>query len=454
LNAIVNRFTRLLPALLMASVLVASAAVLFRSAQRVAFHGDESGWIASGLYYSDLVLSRDFTWEKWRCRDCYAWGSLNPQLGKLMIGLPLRISSSVFPSLPQDDFGGYYDFDRPFDQNVAQGRVPPVETLMRARRTSVVLGVLCCLLIFGIGYLCDSPWTAVSAAGLLLLNPLFLETASRVLTDIHYSTFLLSLCVVSVFLLKARRFQDVLVGSALCGLLAGLACSVKVTGIVVGGCYFLVIASYRYFVDGTGRLWFTSSLAIFGVSSILTIYASNPYYWPSAADFDTTALAAELRDVPAAIGNNRLQPPTQDDFPHVSRLLAFPLLFLRWQKLMTAQQSRPSAAWNGNRAVALQKELFWRYVSFRWELPFLLIGVIVCAIKIVDSINERRVHPLAVPLVYFGVNYVFISLFMKLNWGRYYLPTVIAGRVLIAVGIVYVVRFGAGLIRQAASLRP
>jgi hypothetical protein len=91
LTAIVNRFTRRLPVLLIASVLVASAAVLFRSAQRVSFHGDESGWIASGLYYSDLVLSRDFTWEKWRCRDCHAWGSLNPQLGKLMIGLPLSL---------------------------------------------------------------------------------------------------------------------------------------------------------------------------------------------------------------------------------------------------------------------------------------------------------------------------------------------------------------------------
>jgi 4-amino-4-deoxy-L-arabinose transferase-like glycosyltransferase len=212
---------------------------------------------------------------------------------------------------------------------------------MRARRTSVVLGVLCCLLIFGIGYMCDSPWTAVAAAGLLLMNPLFIETASRALTDIHYNMFLLSLCVVSVLVLKARRFKDVLAGSALCGLLAGLACSVKVTGIVVGGCYFLVIASYTHFVGGTRRLWFISSLAIFRVSSVLTIYASNPYYWPSAADFDATALAAELRDVPAAIRNRRQEPPTGDDFPHLSRLLAFPLLYLRWQKLMTAQQSRP-----------------------------------------------------------------------------------------------------------------
>ena len=148
-----------LMALLLASVTTVSAIVLSRSVQSTAFLGDESGWISSGIYYSDLVLNRDLTWEKWRCGACATWGSLNPQIGKLMIGLPLRIYSSIHSPERGDDFDGYYDFAQSFDANLAQGRVPPNRSLIRARSTTVVIGVLCCLLVFGIGYLSDSWWT-------------------------------------------------------------------------------------------------------------------------------------------------------------------------------------------------------------------------------------------------------------------------------------------------------
>ncbi|HSN76653.1 MAG TPA: hypothetical protein VL334_16400 [Anaerolineae bacterium] len=55
------------------------------------FNGDESGWISAGFHYADLLLSGDFSREVWECRDCGAWGSLNPHLGKLLIGVPLAL---------------------------------------------------------------------------------------------------------------------------------------------------------------------------------------------------------------------------------------------------------------------------------------------------------------------------------------------------------------------------
>jgi hypothetical protein len=442
---------RFAPALLSAFVVLTAAMILHRSVERTRFHGDESGWIASGLYYSELVLTRDFSWEKWNCPGCSNWGSLNPPVGKLMVGIPLTMHSRAHASDIERDFRGYYNFDVPFEQNVAEGRVPSAPTLLRARRTSAALGVLCCLLIFYIAYRADSYWTAIAAAALLLMNALFVESASRAMTDVHYSTFLLLLCAASLFVLQARARTHVLWGSAVCGVLTGLSCSVKVTGVLIGGCYFLALTAYKFWIDGMGRVWLLSSLSFIG-SSVVIIYALNPYYWPAPADMGVRAVVAEIRAVPDALGNKTLQ--SEDHFPHLSRLLAFPLLFRRWQAVMALQQSRLSANWNGSRSLAIHRELMFNNVSFRGETIFFLIGVVVCGIKIRDSLAERRVHPLAVPMMYFGVNYLFILFFLQLNWARYYLPTVIASRIIIAVGVVHVAALGIRMLRRAEGKSP
>lgn len=43
--------------------------------------------------------------------------------------------------------------------------------------------------------------------------------------------------------------------------------------------------------------------------------------------------------------------------------------------------------------------------------------------------------PWSVPLLCFAVNYFVLLAFVDLNWDRYYLPTVIADRALVAAGI-------------------
>jgi hypothetical protein len=50
-----------------------SSWVLFSNIERTTFHGDETGWIASGNYYSRLLLTLDFTQEKWECAPCEWW---------------------------------------------------------------------------------------------------------------------------------------------------------------------------------------------------------------------------------------------------------------------------------------------------------------------------------------------------------------------------------------------
>jgi hypothetical protein len=47
-----------------------------------------------------------------------------------------------------------------------------------------------------------------------------------------------------------------------------------------------------------------------------------------------------------------------------------------------------------------------------------------------------------VPLLYLLVNYLLIVVFLKLNWNRYYLPTIIAVDLISAAGIYGIARCG------------
>ncbi len=54
-----------------------SSWVLFSKIERTKFHGDETGWSASGDHYSNLLLTLDFIWEKWKCAKCIRVGREN-----------------------------------------------------------------------------------------------------------------------------------------------------------------------------------------------------------------------------------------------------------------------------------------------------------------------------------------------------------------------------------------
>ena len=83
-------------------VALISAFVLFSRVDKTEFHSDESGWISAGRYYTDLLWRCDFEWEKWECEACDGWGSLNMQLGKWLIGIPLELD----PQVRRQNFSG------------------------------------------------------------------------------------------------------------------------------------------------------------------------------------------------------------------------------------------------------------------------------------------------------------------------------------------------------------
>jgi len=433
-------------------VCLLSSALLFGKVGETSFSGDESGWIASGNYYSGLLLKGDFTRENWICPECGPWGSLNMPLGKLLIGIPLRIVSQE----TGQQFSSYYAWGQSLEENLKGGKVPPREILLQARRMSAVFGVLCCLLVFAIGYFSHNVWTSLMAALLLLINQLFTLSATRAMTDIHYNFFLLCLALSMFFVLKSRNKSYVMLASSFSGILAGLAGAVKITGIIIAGFVFLAVVLYEGILGKLQKRDIALSIALFSLVSLSTIYLSNLYFWPSFNAINGKAIIYEFQSLSKELAAGEVRGNgIRERYPQLSNLsnvLEFPNMFLRWRSFMLEQRTVwKSASWNGNRFASFHQRLLIEYRSFFLEGIFLVIGIATCYSALRSSLSTKEIAPLVIPFLYFVINYVFILTFMELNWARYYLPTVIASKVLIAVGIYEVTMHAYGYVGRLRS---
>jgi len=417
-------------------VALASTVVLFSHVKRTPFHGDESGWIAAGRYYTCLLGKGDFDWQKWDCKECGDWGSMNMHLGKFLIGIPLALD----PQARSQAFSRYYDFGASLEQNRQQGLVPPPETLTCARNASAVFGVFCSILVFAIGCYAYNTFVGLLSAGLLLVNPIFVNYATRAMPDVHYNFFLLCLCLAVLFFVRASSRKNALTSSAICGVFAGLACAVKITGILLGSALFVVALA-------TQQLWFVkrswkenfSLLVLFGLPALMVIYGLNPYFWPSLPALRDPAAGQEFKSYASELAESkRLPRQIRIRYPHfgtITRPLEFPRQFQRWKYWMSYAATTPLNHWRGrNRLLMLNYRLFMQFL-FPGEILLLAAGIVFVVGKRLPELSGFTDPGRLIPLQWFVVNYLFILTFMWLNWARYYLPTLVSIMPLAALGI-------------------
>ena len=418
-----------------AAILLCSAWILFAKIRTTVFHGDESGWIASAYYYTGLVSAGDLDRTKWEGRELGPWGSLNMHVGEWLIGISLKGTGKI----PPNAFSSLYDFDAPLYVNLREGRVPPRETLLRARRASAWFGAMCCVLVFAIGYVSFDVWTGLLAGALLMASNLFRILATQAMTDVFYLFFLLCGCLAIVLFAKATSRKRVVWIAGICGLLAGLACSVKITGLVIVGATFLLALLHRYDfrIRMSWREWkeFAGIAGLFLCCALLTVYALNPYFWPSWKDMHTRGVA---REIGAMVQEKISGKSTEGNggYPNLRELarpLEFPRLYRRWKELMQGQQAIHE--WRHNRLLTIHAMLRSKDLNPPGEFLFVGLGIWVLLWKRGTGCLSAPDGSRMVSLYYLFVNYIFILLFIQLNRPRYYLPTLAASHVIAAVGI-------------------
>jgi 4-amino-4-deoxy-L-arabinose transferase-like glycosyltransferase len=425
--------------LLILAVIVATLSlnILLNHRSKTKFHGDESGWITAGYYYATLLLNCDFEWQNWHNEELGTWGYMNPHVGKWLLGIPLKLHFA------DREFLRFYDFTKTYEDNQNEGNVPPHDMLIYARTVSAILGMLCCLVLFAFGCRCYNVWVGALAVILLVCNRLFQIYATRAMTDISYNLFLLSLGLCGLMIIRNVSDKRMVFGYLVLGAFSGLACSVKITGIAIGSLFVMTLLLYGYFVHPNKKTVFLF-LAVYGFTSLAIVYFLDPLFWPDVTRFKRSVLIQEMRTMPEEL--NRIL-ATQDiqekkkletaylQETSLSHVLLFPYLFVKWDSFMTSQKNKPSASWHGHRLLTFHSALFKKYATSWWEFIFLIIGIFICTQRSYKGLQTREMNPLSVPLFYFLSNYLFILIFMELNWDRYYLPTIMAAKIMVAIGI-------------------
>jgi 4-amino-4-deoxy-L-arabinose transferase-like glycosyltransferase len=422
---------------LIAITLVVALVSLFawlRVARTARFFGDESGWISTAYYYTDLALTGDLRLEPWEGREHREWGSQNMQLAKWMLGVPLKLHEQR----TGERFYGYYRFSATRTENRSLDRIPPKRILRAARYGMALVAAGTCVLLFLIGYRTQNIWAGVVAAALTLASKPGVAFAQSV-ADGPYVFFLVAGALACGFFLSAPDGKRSSVWAVICGVTAGLACSVKITGLVVGGGVFAACLAYRMWLHTTKPKEAPKLAALAAGTALLVTYALNPFLWPTMQDPHEVVMArleADERRFEARYGHLGMRPMTRKELePYASPYLRLPMMFPRWKRSQELQTRQGRSRWNGSRVVVLNSRTFGELQALPGSGALVIGGLAWAAVRVARRRREDGPDPWFLPLAFFLVNYAFILVLMPHNWDRYYLPTLVAGNILAALAI-------------------
>jgi len=392
----------LVRAALAAGVIAATFAVFHGPVRTEPFMGDETDWISSGNYYTGLVLQGDFRHEAWVANHLGIVGNFNQNLGKVLLGLGVRMHWQRQPG--DAEYLALYDWGKSYETNRALGQVPPPGLLLRARESEIIFVAGCAVLLFLAGTLIAGEVCGLVAAAAMLGSRTMQELLALAVTDSYYNFFILAGFMASVGVIRAKRTRSFVVYSALVGLAAGLACSVKITGLPVVALFYGLLLLPIWVARGV-----TLRTAVYGplaalATAIFTVYLLNPFFWP---------------------------------FESPRMLLEFPNLFVRTRQ---AFESVPPEAlgWGTppERLKLIHERLFLsEYRSVRAEPVAFGIGLLICGWHLVTGFRKRDVNLLGLAFVYFVAQYVFVVALVQFNFARYFLPVMFSMKLVAAIGV-------------------
>lgn len=430
-------------------------------------HTDERGWLASGLSYCDLVAQGDFTPSHWELQGVLlSFGDLNPHLGKVMLTLPAyrfakRMEIEYKPQerfTSRDRMGIFSDTLPP----------PPAKLLRLARRTAFFWA--CCTVAVMIA---AAWWMAGRVAAVLfgytiLLNRFFLESASLAMTDFPYLFFLGLGLLCGIWLVRAPTSRQRTLAVALGFLAAGLATSVKVTGLPILGLFFTVLLVYLAGLHRVRMRGVLGRLALGSAVALLPIYGLNPFLWPewSSVEFDAVPKeweairAGEIVYAKDEEYNTLWESLRQSDInasavrracPNLTNMLRpleFPLLYPRWSHLFEALAKQYPV---NEPLEALYGSIF-RHASSVFEVMFLFFGLHVAWTRVRDGRGEAS--PLVAGMAYLAVQALFLLMMLPVKgFERYYLPAILISRVFVALGVAEALEYPRQLIVEMRGRR-
>ena len=406
-----------------------------RDLSSVEFHGDESDFILSSVYFKYFFLDRDFNHPAWKGNY---WVVTQPPLTRYIIGLSWWITGHDSSELPRHP----WDFGKDEQYNIKRGAMPSKSTLLTARAAMAILTSFTCFIVYLIGERVKG-WKAGLFSSLsLIANPRLQQLGRRAMGDSPLLFFLaLSMLIAMNFVDVFRthkRFESkrAILWAVILGITIGLATATKLNGALAGisfaiVCVWLValhLISLCSPVNGVagfvqisvaGRKTSTTLCCLFiaGLMAVTIFILINPFFYEKP-------LEAAI-----AMINHRIDVAHMQQEAYVD------------QALYTISQ----------RLCAVIRETFYAggtfYLTFHvpFDLALAVIGFIILLYTEAKEVSqERQSTAKAVLISWIVVFFGATILFVPLEWPRYFLPLQLCSSVLVGFAI------GSGLDRLMA----
>lgn len=425
---------------------------------------DERGWIAAGLVYCDLAATDNLNPSAWDQLSLGTFGNLNPHVGEFAICFPAyyraRQENLVFEPqkhLTNKDTWGV----------ISPGIPPPPPRIHSAVRWTVVFwAFLASAAMTGLAWWMGGPAVAVIFAFTLLQNDWYVHHSAVALTDQPYLFFLALGAICGAWLLSTTDAKQWAAAVAGMGLAAGLATSVKITGLVLLATYLLCLLSVLLWQKRTTRKRAGALLLLYFAVAVVPIYASNPFFWPDFSKMDLQAARSELRDLregtskPARSARETSlwkslsavdlrHSAFRKDYPqlrNVMRPMEFPLLYARWDRFMDQMANRfPLTS-----ILEIPMGTLSRFGTSAFEVAFVLYGLVLAILQL----RKGKGSPaLLAGCLYLASQFGFLIAKMPVGFDRYFLPVFLISRIFVGIGVVAALEYPRQLLADLKAQR-
>ncbi|MGE3910215.1 MAG: hypothetical protein AB7K36_12725 [Chloroflexota bacterium] len=447
---------RLLDTAVVIGLLIVAATVLLRATETVPFHGDESEWINNGRYFTFVFLDHDVTSNVWRA----SWVNRDqPPVGRYIIGAIVWASGTA-----PDHVNKTYAWERNYEANLREGRVPGPEILVPVRRTMAVLGAVSIVLLYPAGRLIGGSVlggtiTGIVAALAATASPLLQTYFAQARTEALLALF--SMIGLLAVLHTARRFNQTgrlpTVAWAV-GPILGVALATKLTAAVglVSVCAFGGVAGLlRLRANRLEGVWLLGWAFSVGALATVVWVLVNPFLWPDPVG-RTWSMLEQQQSIMVEQGEQFGNPVT----------LSLPgRLLLMVERTFVENSTPPFDAGRPPGSDPLMRRTFTELPTVFGVSLELALAVVGLAAMLRRIVRNWRVGAFGGPetaLTWWLAGYLLgIGANLSLDWPRYYVPTAYFGALLIGLGAQALIgaamfrwQTGAGVTAQSATARP
>ncbi|MCC7371934.1 MAG: glycosyltransferase family 39 protein [Chloroflexi bacterium] len=262
-----------------ATILATAIVVLLRAVDTVPFHGDESEWINNGRYFRYVFLDADLTSSVWRP----SWVNRDqPPFGRYIIG-GIVWASGTDPARVNRT----YNWERDYEANLRDGRIPGPNILLPVRRTMAVLGALSILLLFVAGRMVGGTVCGAVAALFATFSPLLQAYFVQARTEALLALFsVVGLIALLRFASHYQRMGTLGLSGWCVGPMMGIALATKLTAAVaiLGVCAYGGIAGLaRLRADRAEAFRMIGWSLATGLLATAVWVVVNPFLWPDPA---------------------------------------------------------------------------------------------------------------------------------------------------------------------------